>query len=55
MNPRMPARAVAALALAALLAGCGGRPEGTLVPTAAVAGASSVDLLVATTRSTAWA
>ncbi len=53
MNPRMPARAVAALALAALLAGCGGRPEGTLVPTAAVAGASSVDLLVATTRESA--
>ena len=50
MHPRTSARAVVALALAALLAGCGGRPEGTLVPTSAVAGASSVDLLVATTR-----
>lgn len=45
--------ALAALAMAGLLAGCGSRPQGTLVPTHAVAGASSVDLLVATTREAA--
>src|SRR4051794_36655093 len=40
-------------ALALALAGCGGRPTGTLLPVADayVPGASKVDLLVATTRS----
>ena len=42
--------ALLAVALATLVSGCGGRPQGTLVPTQAVAGASKVDLLVATTR-----
>ncbi len=50
MDLRRPAAALAALMLAGALAGCGGRPQGTLVPTQPVAGASSVDLLVATTR-----
>lgn len=53
MRLRTPKAALAAMALAGLLAGCGGRPQGTLVPTQAVAGASSVDLLVATTRDAA--
>ncbi|MFO1135321.1 MAG: alpha/beta hydrolase [Rhodoblastus sp.] len=50
MRLRAQTAALAAMVLAGLLAGCGGRPQGTLVPTQAVAGASSVDLLVATTR-----
>ncbi len=53
MRLRGPKAIAAAMILAGLLAGCGGRPQGTLVPTQAVAGASSVDLLVATTRETA--
>ncbi|MCC0005579.1 MAG: alpha/beta hydrolase [Methylobacteriaceae bacterium] len=50
MQFRRTAAALAAAALTFLVAGCGGRPEGTLVPAQAVANASSVDLLVATTR-----
>ncbi|MGE7370703.1 alpha/beta hydrolase [Neorhizobium sp. NPDC001467] len=40
------------VALLGMLSGCAGRPEGVLIPTAnaAVAGASKVDVLVATTR-----
>lgn len=46
-----PARAFPALALfALLLAGCGGRPTGVLVPQQEVAGAHRVEMLVATTR-----
>ncbi|WP_102961279.1 alpha/beta hydrolase [Mangrovicella endophytica] len=49
---RRSAWLVPILALFALLAGCAGRPVGVLVPMAGaeVAGASKVDLLVATTR-----
>ena len=40
------------IGLAVLTAGCGGRPKGVLVPTAASApGASHVEMLVLTTRS----
>jgi esterase/lipase superfamily enzyme len=39
-----------ALWLAAIVAGCSGRPYGTLVPTTSAPGAGQVDLLVATTR-----
>ena len=53
MRLKGPAATFAALALACALGGCGGRPQGTLVPTQPVAGASSVDLLVATTRESA--
>ena len=52
MRLKGPAAALAALAMAVALTACGGRPQGTLTPTRAVAGASSVDLLVATTRQT---
>lgn len=50
---RIPGRlAVLGLAVAAALAGCGERPQGTLVPTSATApGTARVDMLVATTRS----
>lgn len=50
MRFRTPAAALAVVAMAGLLSGCGGRPQGTLVPTHGAPGASSVDLLVATTR-----
>lgn len=50
MRLKGPAAAFAALALACAVGGCGGRPQGTLVPTQPVAGASNVELLVATTR-----
>ncbi len=43
---------ISVIALALLLAGCGGRPSGNLIPVGAVdvPGSSRVDLLVATTR-----
>ncbi len=45
-------RLIALTAMLGTLYGCAGRPEGVLIPTAAasVAGASKVDVLVATTR-----
>nr|WP_117195228.1 alpha/beta hydrolase [Rhizobium terrae] len=44
-------RWIAAFSVLAILAGCAGRPEGVLIPTATQAsGASKVDVLVATTR-----
>lgn len=50
-RPRAPGPAALGLAVALTLAGCAGRPSGTLVPTAGgVSGASRVDMLVATTR-----
>ncbi len=44
-------RLITGFVLIAMLAGCAGRPEGVLIPTATqAAGASKVDVLVATTR-----
>ncbi|WJR68240.1 alpha/beta hydrolase [Neorhizobium sp. CSC1952] len=44
-------RLIAVAAVLAVLAGCAGRPEGVLIPNSAqAAGASKVDVLVATTR-----
>lgn len=50
---KFSSRLITAFATAAILAGCAGRPEGVLIPTATqAAGASKVDVLVATTRRT---
>ena len=47
-------RLIAVVSLVAALSSCAGRPEGVLIPTASasVPGASTVDVLVATTRKT---